>query len=256
LTIETVTVMATERHETKFRASQAVKDAMEKELTELEGRINRLRVLYDQYFMGIERMEPTYLRTEVEKIFRRSDTLRRGSTSLKFRFRSMQQRYTSYRSYWDRIVRMIEDGKIRRGVNALGQRLPSVGDELPSAQQGRVGSGPEESLSSKRRRFRRRAEEGSVGDAAEAAAASLAGGAAARERCEFAPTETDALFNCLVREKQRAGEDTSKLTSTIVEKSVQKILDRVAGSKEVQFKVVSKDGRVSLKAVVKKDAGD
>ena len=34
---------------------------------ELEERVERLRALYDQYFMGIERLEPMTLRKEVDR---------------------------------------------------------------------------------------------------------------------------------------------------------------------------------------------
>lgn len=248
--------MAADRHESKYKASQAIKDAMEKELGELEARISRLRVLYDQYFMGIEKMEPTYLRGEVEKIFRRSQILKRGSTALKFRFRSLQQRYTSYRSYWDRIVRMIEDGQIRRGINMLSTRLPSEAIIAKEYEEQRTSDGPQESLASRRRRFRRRDAQESkeaLGDAVAAATKQLSGGAQQPERCEFSPKETRALFDCLMREKKKAGQDTSRLTPGVVEKSVTRILSKVSGDKKIQFRVVAKDGDVSLKAVVKKD---
>ncbi len=243
--------MAAKKHESKFQVSQALKDGMEKELTDLEARIARLRVLYDQYFMGIERMEPTYLRGEVDKIFRRSQVLKRGNTVLKFRFRSLQQRYTSYRSYWDRIVRMIEDGKMRRGVNIMSGRLPDDEADKDSDTDG-ARSGPRESLRSQRRRFRKRGDEqdSAVADAADAAAAQLAG--KVEDRTEFASSEVQALFDCLVREKKRAGEGTDKLTAGVVQKSVDKILEKVPGGKRVNFRVVNSGGQVTLKAVVKK----
>ncbi len=245
--------MAAKKHESKFQVSQALKDGMEKELTDLEARMARLRVLYDQYFMGIERMEPTYLRGEVDKIFRRSQILKLGNTVFKFRYRSLQQRYTSYRSYWDRIVRMIEDGKMRRGVNIMSGRLPDgEGEEQDSSgEEGR--SGPRESLRSQRRRFRRRgdAEESEVADAAAAAAAQLQGKAA--DQKEFSPNEVQALYDCLVKEKTRAGEAAEKLSAKVVQKSVDKILAKVPTGKEVNFRVVSSGGSVTLKAVVKKN---
>jgi hypothetical protein len=241
--------MAAKKHESKFQVSQALKDGMDKELTDLEARMARLRVLYDQYFMGIERMEPTYLRGEVDKIFRRSQILKRGNTVFKFRFRSLQQRYTSYRSYWDRIVRMIEDGKMRRGVNIMSGRLP---DDEVEKDQDKSRSGPKESLRSQRRRFRKRGddEETSVADAATSAAAGLQ--RKSTDRNEFSPKEVQALYDCLVREKQQAGEATGKLSATVVQKSVDKILAKVPQGKQVAFRVVSTDGHVTLKAVVKK----
>lgn len=245
--------MAAKRHESSYEASKTLKDAMEQELSDLEGRISRLRVLYDQYFMGIERMEPTHLRSVVDKIFRRSQVLQRGSTVYKFRFRSLQQRYTAYRSYWDRIVRMIGDGQIRRGVNILGGgRLPDEGAEAIADPPERTG--PKESLSSTRRRFRRRAGDAdpALAAAAEVAAQQLNGKSEAA-RTEFAPGEVQALYDCLLREKTRAGEATDSLSSSVVQRSVDKILERVPAGKRVNFRVVSEGGSVSVKAVVKRD---
>jgi hypothetical protein len=254
--------MAADRYESKYRASQAVKEGMEKELDELEGRIARLRVLYDQYFMGIEKMEPTFLRAEVEKMFRRSQILKLGTTVLKFRFRSLQQRYTSYRSYWDRIVRLIEDGHIRRGINVMANTSPRFpGQEEGAAEQENPAERqqPKESLSSRRRRFRRQREDGTLDDAVKEAAAQLSPGtpperSTAREapRSDFEPSELRPLFERLVEEKRKAGEPTDKLSMGLVEKSVQKILEKVP-DKNIRFRVVNKDGRVSLTAVVKKD---
>ena len=246
--------MAAKRHESKYEASKTLKDAMELELAELDARIARLRVLYDQYFMGIERMEPTYLRSEVDKIFRRSQVLRRGSTVFKFRFRSLQRRYTAYRSYWDRVVRMIEDGQIRRGVNVMGGRTPAGEgvEDIPDEVGDR--SGPQESLVSKRRRFRRREGDAdpALANAAEVAADQL------REktspgRTEFAPGEVQALYDCLMREKKRVGENTESLSASVVQRSVERILEKVPEGKRVNFRVVCDDGQVSVKAVVKKD---
>lgn len=89
---------------------------------ELETRLERLRALYDQYFMGIERMEPAVPRKDVE---RRFQTLRREqirNTGLRFRFQMLLQRYNTYQTYWHRICRQIEDGTYKRHV-ARAQRL-------------------------------------------------------------------------------------------------------------------------------------
>ena len=66
---------------------------------ELETRVDRLRALYEQYFMGIERIEPGVARKDVE---RRFQTLRREqirNTALRFRFQMVVQRYNTYQSY-------------------------------------------------------------------------------------------------------------------------------------------------------------
>jgi len=236
--------------EQRYRASQALKEEIERELDDIEKRIARLRVLYDQYFMGIEKVEPLLKRTELAKVLRRSQVPKRGTTVLKFRFRSLQQRFTSYCSYWDRIVRMIEEGRIRRGVATPlgdGSTAPRVGD-------GQQRFAPAQSLASKKRRFRVREKEESaeVGAGRKAPPVRTFGGVDIDlNRDEFEAGETDLIYRRLVQERQRAGEATDKLNRSVVEKSIGRILGSV-GDKDVRFRITTRDGKVSLTAVLKK----
>lgn len=91
-------------------------------LSDAETRLDRLRSLYEQYFQGIERIEPAVARKEVD---RRIVQLRRGkpkNTALRFRFNSLLQRYTTYQNYWRRIVRQIEEGTYRRHLDRARSR--------------------------------------------------------------------------------------------------------------------------------------
>lgn len=242
--------MASDKKESRYEVAQALKDKYVTELDNLDKHISRLRVLYDQYFMGIERLEPLHLRNEIKKTMRRSDILKRGSTVLKFRYRSLQQRFTSYGSYWDRIVRMIEEGQIRRGVSQHPGALPA---EKQPPTDGAQRFAPAESLRSKRRRFKAR-DKDSVADVAAAAARQLTGDKPPPpkgNRSDYPPGDIDGLYARLLEEKNRAGENTSRLTRDVVANSVKAITEKVAG-REVRFRVVSKEGKVSLTAVLKK----
>jgi hypothetical protein len=90
---------------------------------ELEERVERLRALYDQYFMGIERLEPLTLRKEVD---RRLWALRREqirNTGMRFKLETTIQRYNTYQQYWQRIVREIENGTYQRDLGRAAQRF-------------------------------------------------------------------------------------------------------------------------------------
>ena len=90
---------------------------------ELEERVERLRSLYDQYFMGIERLEPTIPRKDVD---RRLYALRREqirNTGLRFKLETTIQRYNTYQQYWMRIVREIENGTYQRDLGRAAQRF-------------------------------------------------------------------------------------------------------------------------------------
>ncbi len=89
---------------------------IEARLNELEKRIDRLRTLYEQYFLGIERRPPT---TNAQDVYRRvlqmENTFIRN-TAQKFRLRSLVQRYNSYKTYWRRIEKQIEEGTYERDI--------------------------------------------------------------------------------------------------------------------------------------------
>src|SRR5262249_40571859 len=96
---------------------------IERELEELEARVERLRALYEQYFIGIEKIEPLISRKDVD---RRIWVLRREhirNTGLRFKFQMLVQRYNTFQQYWQRIGREIENGTYRRDIIRAAQRI-------------------------------------------------------------------------------------------------------------------------------------
>ncbi|MDP9033998.1 MAG: hypothetical protein M3O50_04275, partial [Myxococcota bacterium] len=102
----------------------------EKFISELELAVDRLRSLYEQYFMGIEKLEPGVARKDVD---RRIYALRKAqirNTAQRFRFQMVLQRYSTFQSHWQRICREIEGGTYKRHVMRARQRF---GDVTPAA---------------------------------------------------------------------------------------------------------------------------
>ena len=96
---------------------------IEHELEDLETRLERLRALYEQYFLGLEKLEPTVLRKEVDRklwVLRREQI---RNTGLRFKFQMLIQRYNTYQQYWTRVVREIENGTYRRDIIKVAQRF-------------------------------------------------------------------------------------------------------------------------------------
>jgi hypothetical protein len=98
---------------------------------ELELRVDRLRALYDQYFMGIEKLEPMVPRKDVERRFQvlRKEQIR--NTAVRFKFQTVLQRYNTYQTYWMRICRQIEEGTYRRDVLRANQRFGGLRKTVP-----------------------------------------------------------------------------------------------------------------------------
>ncbi|MEL6180020.1 MAG: MXAN_5187 C-terminal domain-containing protein [Myxococcota bacterium] len=83
-------------------------------VNDISRKMARLRVLYDQYFLGIEKRAPLTLQKDVVRLIRSLERVHIRQTALKFRYRSLVQKFQSYRAYWMRTTREIENGTYRR----------------------------------------------------------------------------------------------------------------------------------------------
>src|ERR1044071_3926915 len=113
-------------------------------LEELETRLERLRALYEQYFLGFEKIEPTVARKDVD---RRIDVLRREkirNTGKRFKLQTIIQRYNTFQQYWQRICREIENGTYKRHL-LRAERTVGPTDLMTAAARRRFGKERERS---------------------------------------------------------------------------------------------------------------
>ena len=101
------------------------KGELEAEVDDLESRIDRLRALYEQYFMGLEKMEPATLRGEVDRKLWAMRKKRIQNTGLRYRLQMLIQRYNTFQQYWQRITREMERGTYMRDVLRVARRIGS-----------------------------------------------------------------------------------------------------------------------------------
>ncbi len=86
-------------------------------LNELERRIQSMRTVYELYFAGVDRRPPVQQRHElVRMVHELEHKVFINNTAQKFRLRSIVQSYTTYRIYWDRVLREIEEGTYKRDI--------------------------------------------------------------------------------------------------------------------------------------------
>ena len=90
----------------------------------LEEKLNTLVRLYEQYFLGLEKRAPLKLLAEVEKIARKHIPANIVNTMLRFKYNSLVSRLQSYRQYWNRINREIEEGRYSRDRFKMGIHQP------------------------------------------------------------------------------------------------------------------------------------
>jgi hypothetical protein len=114
-------------------------------LEELELRLERLRALYEQYFMGLEKIEPAIARKDVD---RRIYVLRREkirNTAKRFKLQTIIQRYNTFQQYWQRICREIENGTYKRHLLKAQKNgaLLTIAARKRLGRQGRLSKPPE-----------------------------------------------------------------------------------------------------------------
>lgn len=88
-------------------------------LDRLEADLKQLETTYEQYFLGLEKRAPDLQRQKLERQFRQLLAKYIPQTDLKFRLRSLTSRFHSYAGYWDRILRLIDEGRYERHVSRL-----------------------------------------------------------------------------------------------------------------------------------------
>lgn len=104
-----------------------------RELDELTERVEELRNKYDRFFMGLDRIPPERERTDLDRALRFAEVRKSHRTELKFRLANVRNRFTSYTRRWDRIMRMIEEGRFRRERGALENMAGTQREPTPSA---------------------------------------------------------------------------------------------------------------------------
>ena len=105
-------------------------------LSDAEIQLSRIKHLYEQWFQGIERIEPQIPRKQFDRLMHELRKVQPRNTALRFRFQTLIQRYTTLQTYWRRIGRQIEEGTYRRDLmRARKQR------EAHRAQRARGANG-------------------------------------------------------------------------------------------------------------------
>lgn len=89
------------------------------DILNLEMKINQLRIDYDQYFSGRLKIPPFKLQEQIKRIIRLYSSRQIHNTGLNFRYKSQVARYTTYDSMWQRHIRLINDGTLKRGASFL-----------------------------------------------------------------------------------------------------------------------------------------
>lgn len=97
------------------------------DLDNFQSRLKELEIRYEQYFAGAEKREPYHERKDLARLIRQYNPAHITATDLKFRYHGLTSRLASYGQYWDRILRLIDEGKYHRHLTKAGK--PAISPE-------------------------------------------------------------------------------------------------------------------------------
>ncbi len=142
---------------------------IEERLDHLAKLIERVKILYEQYFMGIQKIAPVQLHHDAERGIRELTQINIRNTALRFRFNTLCQKFGSYNSYWRRIMREIEQGRYIRDISRVKRRAERLGQDIPeeilAAMPKRMRDRIERDRAGLAKRVKREAEREAEGDA-------------------------------------------------------------------------------------------
>jgi hypothetical protein len=211
-------------------------DALEEELEEI-------KVKYEMYFIGAERMEPARRRDDLKRNIARLKNAFTRNAGIRFRIQALHARFLSYERLWLRSTREKEAGTYRRDLLKARRKAAerTEAGEAPGTPEPPQAPPPDPTPSP------------------------AASPAMARARppplpapTGPAPAMSDAelrvLYESYLAAKRSCNEDVSKVTLESIARTVNKQAPEIAAkfkAKRVEFKVAVRDGRAVLTAVPK-----
>jgi hypothetical protein len=108
-------------------------------LDELEQRMFILKINYEKYFTGLERIEPLREREDLRRVVRAFQEEVINNVTLRFRFQTLKARFQSHELYWTRNLMQIERGthpkmKFRADVKSAQRAALAAAGASPPAE--------------------------------------------------------------------------------------------------------------------------
>ena len=189
---------------------------LSEDLDRIDVTIRQLQVKWDMFFSGAEKKPPLDLQAQVDVLLKRYANIEIRNNGERFRYQSLSARYTSFNELWQKRLRVREEGKVFGMHGLRAEQLPPPAS-LPPPPATPRGAGPAE--------FR-------VGDASRDTAA------------------VRALYQRFAEERSRVGEGPApafETFRTLIEQQTSRLRSE-KGAQAVDFRLETKNGKVSLKA--------
>jgi hypothetical protein len=192
--------------------------ALQDDLDRIDVTIRQLQVKWDMFFNGAEKKPPTELQSQVDTLIKRLSNSEIRNNGDRFRFQGLSARFTTFNELWQKRLRAREEGR-HYGMHGLrAEKMPPPSTPL------KLSFKPD-----------------------------------AREEFRVTDPSRDseavrALYEKFVEERRRTGETQAPAFDSfqaLISKQAQKIRQE-KGAQAVDFRLETKDGKVSLKAKVVK----
>ncbi len=194
--------------------------ALPEDLDRLDVTIRQLQVKWDLFFNGQEKKPPSDLQSKVEALIRQYANAEIRNSGERFRYQSLSARFTTFNELWQKRLRAREEGKAF-GVHGLrAEQLPPPAPPPPREPRSKAPAPGEIRVT----------------DASRDTAA------------------VRALYERFVEERKRAGETHAPVFENFRDLITQQT-ERIRaekGAQAVDFRLETRDGKVSLKARIVK----
>jgi hypothetical protein len=220
-------------------------EALEGRIEELERKLERLRAMYETFFMGVERAPPNVPRREMNRLIVETQQVAIANAALRFRFQSILQRWVLYTSYWNRTMREMEAGTYRRDLARAQRHLAGKGGGISEQEALALGI-----PASRVKAFVGRQQKGQGGRPGSAGGADGTRPNAAPPLPGISDDELTAVYSRLVEAHRRMG-DAAAPTLDKIRSKLAAQLPRVMEEKKcsrVSLEVAVEDGKVRLRA--------
>ncbi len=221
----------------------------------LEEELEEVKVKYEMYFIGAERMEPARRRDDLKRAIARLKNAFTRNAGLRFRIQALHARYLSYERLWMRSTREKEAGTYRRDVMkarkkaAERKEVPDSGQAVPPAatpeMAAAIPTAPSPAPS---------AAPSAPPVAVRALPPPLPTKGSSAAGAAMNDAELRVLYESFLAAKRSCNEDVSKVSFESLARTVNKQAPEIAArfkARRVEFKVTVRDGRAVLTAVPK-----
>ncbi len=194
-------------------------DPVARDLNEIERQTRILRVEWEKFFSGVEKKPPMDQKTRLEQLIRKYASAEIRDNALRFRYMALSGTYSTMSELWMKKLRLREEGKAF-GVHGLKAEALAMAPVAPSPE----------------RKAPPRAE---------------AGGTYRVSDPQGDVDSVRALYESFALARQGTGEAAIRFEKfqDLIKAQAGRILNE-KGASAVEFRLETKDGKVSLKAKV------